>query len=157
MYNNLLLYYIVLLLSIAFYDGTFIYTYQHATINANKPVRLRSRVIQTNQAFKVDEYSLNKMQDDEGDLKLPKEFPVLDTLISSEGDKDLSESINSKLEDSSSRSNIYHKNNNDNRKNKMNGQRLPKDSSLLDSYWPNSNVGNIFDIGWDPNPPKESK
>lgn len=156
MYNNLLLYYIVVVLSITFYDGTFIYTLQHATTNANKAVLLRSRVIQTNQAFKVDEHSLNKMQDDEGDLKLPKEFPVLDTLISSEGDKDPSDSINPKLEGPSSRTNIYH-NNNNNRKNKISGQRLPKDSSLLDSYWPNSNVGNIFDIGWDPNPPKESK
>ncbi|CAI2736478.1 unnamed protein product [Schistosoma spindalis] len=154
MYKNLLLYYIVVLLSITFYDGTFIYTSQHETTNANKPVRLRSRVSQTNQAFKVDEYLLNKMQDDEGDLKLSKEFPVLDTLISSEGDKHPSDSINQKLEGPSSRTNIYH--NNNNRKNKINGQRLPKDSSLLDSFWPNSNVGNIFDIGWDPNPPKET-
>ncbi|TNN10282.1 Netrin receptor UNC5B [Schistosoma japonicum] len=99
------------------------------------------------------------MQDDEGDLHISTNLPVLDTLISSDGHRDKSESFGSQLVGHFSRPNTHNNNNNrdENRKNKMNGQRLPKDSNLLGSYWPSSNIGNIFDIGWDPNPPKGSK
>ncbi|CAH8579828.1 unnamed protein product [Schistosoma turkestanicum] len=161
MYNNLPLYYIVVLLSITFYDSTFTYTLELAVTDVNNPIRLRSRLIETNQAFQFNEHVFNKMQDDERDLTLSKDMPVLDVLISSERDKDSSNRLDSKLEDESTRPRTHNNNDNNNnnnrngnRKNKLSGQHATEDAKLLGLYWPNPNVGNIFDIGWDPNPPR---
>nr|CAH8875780.1 unnamed protein product [Trichobilharzia regenti] len=134
-----------------------------ALANSNRRIHSRHGLTQPNHnqlPHTLDEYALNKMQSDEEDLKLSKEMPILDTMIPSETETGVKSSSQVKLRAGVRKSNdfgtgVRNHNNKNNNNHKLNGQHSPKDdSNLLDSYWSDTNVGNIFDIGWDPSPPK---